>query len=189
MSVATARPRPWVVDDLYSFPEDGMRYELLDETLLVSPPPSVHHQRAARRLVEQVSAAAPAEVEVLEAVGVALPAGLLVPDVVVAWTTAVDIAQRELAATDVLAVVEIVSRSSRVNDRRWKPAAYAEAGIAVYVRVELAGPGGEPEVVVYALEDGGYVETAAARGSRPAVLAVPFELTITATDLVGPPRR
>lgn len=188
MSLVTAHPQPWTVEDLYSFPEDGMRYELLDETLLVSPPPSVPHQRAARRLVESIAAVAPDGVEVLEAVRVALPAGLLVPDVVVAWTAAVDTAERELAAADVLAVVEIVSRSSRANDRRWKPAAYAEAGIGVYVRVELTGTAGEPEIVVCALTDGRYAETAVARGSRSTTVALPFELTLTATDLVGPPR-
>src|SRR6478672_728530 len=120
MSVATVHPEPWTTDALYALPEDGMRHELLDGTLLVTPPPSVPHQLAARRLVAALAAAAPADIEVLEAVGVALPVGLLVPDVVVAKAAAVHTATRELAAGDVLAVVEIVSPSSRTNDRRWK---------------------------------------------------------------------
>src|SRR5664280_643594 len=76
------------------------------------------HQLAARRLVAALGAAAPPDIEVLEAVGVAVPAGLLVPDVVVARAAAVHGAQRNLAATDVLAVVEIVSPASRTQDRR-----------------------------------------------------------------------
>jgi Uma2 family endonuclease len=44
-------------------------------------------------------------------------------------------------------VVEIVSPSSVTMDRVTKPAVYAEAGIPVYLRVELEGRGG-PEVVV-----------------------------------------
>ncbi|HEY7051602.1 MAG TPA: Uma2 family endonuclease, partial [Mycobacterium sp.] len=140
MSVATVHPQPWTVDELYALPEDGMRHELLDGTLLVSPPPSVSHQLGAARLRSLLAAAAPAEVEVLEAVGVAVPAGLLVPDVVVARASAVYAGPRQLQAGDVLAVAEIVSASSKTADRRWKPEAYAEAGIAVYVRVELDAP-------------------------------------------------
>jgi len=113
-----AHADPWTTEALYALPEDGMRHELLDGTLLVSPPPSVPHQLAARRLVAALGAAAPPDIEVLEAVGVAVPAGLLVPDVVVARAAAVHGAQRNLAATDVLAVVEIVSPSSRTQDRR-----------------------------------------------------------------------
>jgi hypothetical protein len=53
-----------------------------------------------------------------DAVGVAVPAGLLVPDVVVARAVAVHAARRELQAGDVLTVAEIVPPSSRTNDRR-----------------------------------------------------------------------
>ncbi len=35
----------WTVDDLAGLPEDGLRYELVDGTLLVSPAPSKRHQR------------------------------------------------------------------------------------------------------------------------------------------------
>src|SRR5674536_389815 len=79
-----AHADPWTTEALYALPEDGMRHELLDGTLLVSPPPSVPHQLAARRLVAArrllaaLGAAAPPDIEVLEAVGVAVPAGLLV---------------------------------------------------------------------------------------------------------------
>src|SRR5690349_4410780 len=156
MSVATVHPEPWTIDALYALPEDGMRYELLDGTLLVTPPPSVPRQLAARRLVAALADAAPADVEVLEAVGVAVPVSLLVPDVVVAHAAAVHTATRELTAQDVIAVIEIVSPSSRTNDRRWKPEAYAEAGIGVFVRVELDTLGDQPEVIVHELSSDGY---------------------------------
>lgn len=185
MSVATVHPEPWTIDALYALPEDGMRHELLDGTLLVTPPPSVPHQLAARRLVAALADAAPADVEVLEAVGVALPVGLLVPDVVVAKAAAVHTAARELAAGDVLAVAEIVSPSSRTNDRRWKPEAYAEAGIGVFIRVELDTAEGQPEVIVHELSSDGYRVTGIARAREPSTVAVPFPLTITASDLTG----
>ncbi len=188
MSVAAAHPQPWTVEDLYALPNDGMRHELLDGTLLVSPPPSVSHQLAARRLVEALLRAAPADVEVLEAVGIALPAGLLVPDVVVARADAVHRAGRELTAADVLAVAEVVSPSSRTSDRRWKPEAYAEAGIATYLRVELSGSG-QPEVLAFTLQaDGQYRQAVHARGEQPTALPLPFSATVVASALLGPRR-
>ena len=186
MSVATVHPDPWTIDAVYALPEDGMRHELLDGTLLVTPPPSVPHQLAARRLVAALAGAAPADVEVLEAVGVAVSAGLLVPDVVVARAAAVHAAARNLAADDVLAVVEIVSPSSRTNDRRWKPEAHAEAGVGVFIRVELDTASGLPEIVAHELADGRYRVTGVAQGEKSSTLAVPFPLTINAADLIGP---
>jgi len=107
MTVAVAHPEPWTVEALYALPEDGMRHELLDGTLLVTPPPSVKHQLVAYRLRQLLADAAPPDVEVLEAVGVAVPSGLLVPDMVVARAAAVHAEPRHLNGADVLAVVEI----------------------------------------------------------------------------------
>ena len=45
----TVMPRgvaDWTVDDLDALPGDGLRYELLDGILLVSPAPTRRHQRA-----------------------------------------------------------------------------------------------------------------------------------------------
>jgi len=182
-----AHADPWTTAALYALPEDGMRHELIDGTLLVSPPPSVPHQLAARRLVAALGAAAPPDIEVLEAVGVAVPAGLLVTDVVVARAAAVHSALRNLAAADVLAVIEIVSPSSRIQDRRWKPEAYAEAGIGVFVRVELTDTAdGEPEITVSELMDGGYLAVAVARGARPSELRLPFPVVLVPGELREP---
>lgn len=179
MSVA----QPWTVADVYALPDDGMRHELLDGTLLVSPTPSVSHQLAARRLVEALLRSAPPDIEVLEAVGVVVPAGLLVPDVVVARAAAVHHGGRELAAADVLAVAEIVSPSSRTKDRRWKPEAYAEAGIVAYLRVEL---GRSPQLRAFRLDSAGtYRQAAAASGTEPTPLPLPFPVTLVASSLLG----
>jgi Uma2 family endonuclease len=185
VSVAAAHPAPWTAEDLYALPEDGMRHELLDGTLLVSPPPSVPHQLAARRLVAALAAAAEPDLEVLEAVGVAVPAGLLVPDVVVARATAVHAANRELRADDVLTVAEIVSPSSRTSDRRWKPEAYAEAGIGTFLRVELDTVGG-PTILAFTLDGGTYRQTGEAVGDSPAELLVPYRVELVAAELRGP---
>lgn len=185
MTVAATHPAPWTAEDLYALPEDGMRHELLDGTLLVSPPPSVPHQLAARRLVAALCQTAGPDLEVLEAVGVAVPAGLLVPDVVIARAVAVHAAQRELQARDVLTVAEIVSPSSRTNDRRWKPEAYAEAGIATSLRVELEAVGG-PAILAFSLDGGSYRQVGEAVGASRTELLVPFPVALSPEDLRGP---
>src|SRR5688572_1369617 len=42
--------RPLTYDDLLQLPDDGYRYEIIDGELVVSPPPSRHHQKLAFRL-------------------------------------------------------------------------------------------------------------------------------------------
>lgn len=185
MSVAVSHPDPFTVDGLYALPDDGMRHELLDGTLLVSPPPGVPHQLAAARLAELLRAAAPADLEVLGATGVALPSGLLVPDLVVARAAAVHAAHRELAAPDVVAVVEVVSPASGRTDRIGKPLAYAEGGIPTYWRIELGAPGG-PELGVHDLAAGAYREVAVLRPGAVAEVRAPFPCAIDPARLAGP---
>jgi Uma2 family endonuclease len=72
-------------------------------------------------------------------------------------------------------VVEIVSPSSVTMDRVTKPAVYAEAGIPVYLRVELEGRGG-PEVVVCELARGRYAEAARPRAGEQLKLTEPVPL-------------
>ena len=52
MTGMTVLPRSggWTVDDLVDLPDDGLRYELVDGTLLVSPAPTKVHQRCVCRL-------------------------------------------------------------------------------------------------------------------------------------------
>ena len=97
MSVALAEHTgPWTADDVEALPDAGdhARFEVYEGgVLVVSPAPGVGHQRASywlHRALSQAAVAADADVEVLEAVNVALPGGkLLVPDVVVVAAGAV----------------------------------------------------------------------------------------------------
>lgn len=87
MSVATDHTGPWTVADVLRLPEDRtMRYELLGESLVMSPAPGIRHQRASYRLhaiLDAAARAADAPVEILEAINVTLPSGLVVPDLVI----------------------------------------------------------------------------------------------------------
>ena len=40
-----AMARLWTVDDVHALPDDGNRYEVIDGELLVTPAPSMDHQR------------------------------------------------------------------------------------------------------------------------------------------------
>ena len=76
-------------------------------------------------------------------------------------------------------VVEVVSASSRKTDRSAKPGEYAEAGIALFWRVET-----EPDVVVHAFElrDGACAEVARVDGEGD--LPVPWgSLPLTVPQL------
>jgi Uma2 family endonuclease len=179
MGMGTEHTGPWTVADVLALPVDrGSRYELLGESLVVSPAPGLHHQRASFRLhvaLDAAARAAGAPVEVLEAVSVVLPSGLAVPDIVVcdAGATAGDAVSIDAEA--VALVVELVSPGSRTMDRRVKPLLYAEAGVPALWRLELQPA---PVLVTAELEAGRYVERAAALPGTVASVETPFPLRI-----------
>ena len=129
----------WTEDDLLDLPRDGQRYELVEGTLVVNPPPSGRHQLSSWQLASQLKANCPPHLVVVEGLGVRLPEGtLLIPDLLVCDRTSVMEASPGIVdAPAVHLVAEIVSPSSRTADRLTKPALYASGGIGVYLRVEL----------------------------------------------------
>nr|WP_030436468.1 Uma2 family endonuclease [Actinoplanes subtropicus] len=127
----------WTVDDLDSFPEDGVRRELLDGVLLVSPSPTDIHQIVAGRLMVALEESCPAEFQVTQSVEIRInPRRTFIPDVLVATEQAAQRRSRLYAPHEVVLAVEIVSPSSLSMDRITKPALYAAAGIPFYWRIE-----------------------------------------------------
>jgi len=55
----------WTLADLDGLPDDGRRYEIIDGSLLVSPPPSNDHQLLAFELASLLRSAQPAGYRVL----------------------------------------------------------------------------------------------------------------------------
>ena len=55
----------WTVELLETLPDDGLRYELIDGTLLVSPAPSALHQIVAANMFRLLDGAAPVDRAVL----------------------------------------------------------------------------------------------------------------------------
>jgi Uma2 family endonuclease len=187
MSVATDHVGPWTVADVLALDDDGghSRHELIDGQLIVSPAPGYPHQRASRRLaalLEEAAAASGAAVEVFEAVNVVTPSGLVIPDIAVVRAEAARDAELSLPASAMVAVIEIVSPTTRRIDRLVKPGVYAEAGIPTYWRLELHPA---PGLTVFAIEGGHYRELETRAGAQVHHVHIPFPVVITLTSLVG----
>ncbi len=137
---AWLRHGPWTEAEFLALPEDLRRVQLLDGELLMSPSPSSWHQELSSRIWLALHLAHPAGLRVIEAVDVRVgPGRILVPDIVVVRAKPGQNVTMWDAA-DVLLALEIASPGSVAADRAIKPRLYAEAGIPLYVRVELGGP-------------------------------------------------
>jgi len=182
MTAMTVMPRDateWTVDDLDLLPEDGLRYELLDGTLLVSPAPTRRHQRATFRLGILLTTACPLDMEVLIAPLDWRPDSRtsLQPDVLV-------LADRDLEATaadSMILAVEVLSPSTRRKDAVYKRSKYEDSGIASYWIVDPA----VPSITALDLIDGRYVTIGEATGDAALTLEMPFPITIVPSRLVG----
>jgi Uma2 family endonuclease len=172
------RSRPLTRADLEAMPDDGHRYELIDGALIVTPAPSLSHQRVLAALYRLLHHACPAELEVLFApFDVALADDTLVePDLLVARRC--DLTERELPTAPVLAV-EVLSPSTRRIDLTLKRDRYREAGCASYWVIDPAGP----EVTAWELRGGEYVLVTRAAGTARCEVRSPFALSFTPAQL------
>lgn len=134
-------PTTWTEEDLRHLPQDGHRYEIFDGSLLVSPPAGESHQEVGGNLYVQLHTAAPAGWRVRYELGLNCDGRLMVADMVVLYPGAprAEADYNDIRRIPVALVIEIESRSSALNDRNNKTAAYAEAGIPSYWRIERNG--------------------------------------------------
>jgi Uma2 family endonuclease len=175
---------PWTVEDVLALPEDSThRIELVDGALLVSPMGSLRHQLLIGWIHAMLFAAAPKHLETTIEVNVVLPGGrLLIPDFTVLDRSG-DLDGVTAAAKDVLLVGEVISPSTRMQDRLLKPGLYAEAEIPYYLLVDPKGGKKEktPSLVLMELVDGEYKEILRDRDGR-LELEFPFSVVL---DLSG----
>lgn len=169
---------PWTLDDLLTIDDEVHRFEVVDGSLVVSPPPPAFHQRVGRRLFVQLHEQVPAEWEAVYEEYVRLGTDGRQPDV--ALLRAGLPAPRRQAGyppEDFGLVVEVVSPTSRRRDRVHKMVEYAEAGIPYYWLVEL-----EPdvEILAYELVGPGYRETARLRRVGELPGPVPLRVDVAA---------
>lgn len=178
MTVMPGEASEWTVDDLDLLPEDGLRYELLDGTLLVCPAPTRRHQRAVLELGALLCAACPREMEVLLA---PLdwrpdPRTSLQPDVLVLGNRDLDAA----VGNSMILAVEVLSPSTRRKDAVYKRSKYEDSGVADYWIVDPEGP----SILALELVDGHYVTVGEGTGDEAVTLEKPLPVTIVPADLV-----
>ncbi|GIG62827.1 hypothetical protein Lfu02_71990 [Longispora fulva] len=121
-----------------SLPLDGVRRELIDGVLHVTPSPTHAHQSLAMLLGAALFQTAPAEFHVTQGVEIKLAPRLrYIPDILAVKAEAVAGRTRaQFEVHEVLLAVEIVSPGSRSMDRILKPRHYAEYGIPWFWRIE-----------------------------------------------------
>lgn len=139
MTIPASRPlRGWTIEDLEQIPDDGYRYEIAHGSLLVTPPPAVHHADVTDRLCDLLKTRASNDLRILATgVGVDLAdipgdASYYVPDIIVAPSHAIRRDRKTLSARDVLLAVEVLSPGNKTNDLVLKRYDYAQGGIPQY---------------------------------------------------------
>ena len=183
MALAVRHPTehtgPLTFADLQQFPDDGLRYEIVDGVLLVTPAPNTAHQTCVANLIVILTAAVPPDLQVLPA-----PFDWLIddmtcvePDVLVFRRA--DVGAKRLAAPPVLAV-EVLSPGTARVDRGVKLHAYEDAGLPWYWLVDPV----DPRLTVLQLVDGRFVPRADVVGDESHTATTPFAVTLAASDLL-----
>lgn len=172
------RDHTWTVADLELLPDDGLRYELVDGTLLVSSAPSKQHQRVLGNLHLILRAACPPELEVFLSPTDYQPTATrsLQPDLLVVSR---DDRGLKAVTTPLALAVEVLSPSSRSIDLVLKRELYEQAGVQSYWVVDPH----DLTLRAWVLQNGLLVEQQVDL-TTPTVLPGPVPARCEAADLV-----
>jgi Uma2 family endonuclease len=175
---------PFTVDDLDDMPDDGRRYELVDGMLYVSAAPGWLHQRAVLNLAFALHQAASPGFEVLFAPFAVQFSGRtqLQPDIVV--TESRHFSRRGLYVPPLL-VVEVLSESTQMYDRKVKRTVFEREGTPSFWLVEPSARPAEARLDVWQLgESGQYVHVAEVVGEELYEAVTPYPVAVRPADLV-----
>ncbi|ADB34360.1 protein of unknown function DUF820 [Kribbella flavida DSM 17836] len=178
--VHTLQPGAFTLADLDELPDDGMRYELVDGQLLVTPAPLAIHQRVAGHLFVRLLDGCPEDLEVFFAPFDFRPSKQrsLQPDLLVC--RAEDVRPKGVEFCPLLLAVEILSPSTRMTDLLLKRGLYEEAGVTSYWLID---PEAET-LTALELVDGVYLERAAVKAGETFRADLPFPVEISPSELV-----
>lgn len=171
---------PYTWDDVQNFPpEDGVRYELLDGVLVMSPGVSKFHWRVTHNLANLLKAAGDGR---FEAIGPPFDwyineSRYFEPDLLVIPTTDENIRRFEGVP---LLVVEIISEFSRARDLGFKKTLYAEAALEWYWVLDPD----VPDLTVFHLDGTRYVEQARVVGPEAYETDKPLPVRVVPEDLL-----
>ncbi|MFD0277306.1 Uma2 family endonuclease [Kitasatospora sp. NPDC127111] len=137
----------------------GHRVEIIGSQITVTPPPNVRHGRSLTKLMRVLFEAGldDDETEVIQNVGIWLPEGpsdYAIPDLAVLDANSDDhLIEYNCYDPAVFRLVVEVTSSNHSDDLKKKPAAYASAGVPVYVIVDRTN---ERVMVLTEPQDGEY---------------------------------
>jgi Uma2 family endonuclease len=167
---------------------EGCKVEIIEGIVTVSPPPANSHNSIADLVQRRLYTVIPEEWGIYQTLGVAIPSrsGLFIPDMVVVPRAVLNESGSYVPAAAAELAVEITSPSNAGHDRLSKTAAYAQAGVPLYLLVDCHAPGG-PTVTLYGEPTGDiYRVHTAVKAGEDVRLPAPFELTLETGDFPVP---
>ncbi|MER7978405.1 Uma2 family endonuclease [Streptomyces sp. NPDC060011] len=176
-------------DDLVRFWEEmewpeGSKVEIIEGIITVSPAPAARHNVIAARIHRRLYSVIPEDWEVFQTLAIAVPSrlGMLIPDIVVAPVPMCADTDTHIPAAMAELVVEITSKSNARHDRVSKPAAYAAAGIPLYLLVDPWAPEGAAVTLFGDPKGEVYRPLSTVKFGEPIKLPTPFDLVIETSE-------
>jgi Uma2 family endonuclease len=165
---------------------EGWRAEIIEERIVMTPPPGYQHNLIASRVHRALVGVVPDNWAIFQTAGVSIPlrSGLFIPDIVV-------IPEERLPENDTagpvladhaLLTVEITSKSSVETDRKSKLWGYAHAEVPLYLLIDRFAENG-PSVELFSKPGGGvYQESHRVPFGQKITLPDPFDLVLTTDE-------
>jgi len=167
---------------------EGWRAEVIfSGSITLTPPPSLPHNKIARRISTALDQTLPSGLGVYQTVGIRLDAiaKVYIPDLVVLPEDLMDEEVSEISAEHALLVAEITSKDNADHDRKAKRWGYAHGPVPVYLLVDRwERP--NPTVTLFSNpENGDYAESIRVPFGKSIHLPEPFDVEID-TSLFPP---
>lgn len=161
---------------------EGWRAEIVEERIVMSPPPGHGHNQIADLVHRDLVPVIPRSWAIFQTAGVSVPLrnSLFIPDLVVVPRAQVpaDDDPAPLTAEKALLVVEITSRSNAETDRKTKLWTYAHAAIPLYLLIDRFAEGGPTVELFSDPESGVYQESHRVPFGKEITLPEPVEMTL-----------
>ncbi|MET7828685.1 Uma2 family endonuclease [Streptomyces sp. NPDC005386] len=176
-------------DDLVRFWDEmewpeGSKVEIIEGIITVSPAPAARHNVIAERIQRRLYSVIPEDWGVFQTLALAVPSrlGMLIPDIVVAPVPMCADTETHIPAAMAQLVVEVTSKSNARHDRVSKPAAYAAAGIPLYLLVDPWAPEGAAVTLFGDPKGEVYRPLSTVKFGEPIKLPTPFDLVIETSE-------
>ena len=175
---------PWTIEDLQELPDQGYRYEIIDGSLLVTPPPAVPHIRVTTRLRNLLHAQTSPGFVVVENGGITLwrdDTTYRIPDLTVLRSDALLRDALTFEPADAPLVIEVLSPRTAGDDLVMKRYGYGRAGIPQYWIVDSRHRG-----LTVLRHDGaeGYLEETVVRPGTEWHTEMPFPIALDPANFV-----